>query len=82
MINQHTVYQHIEDIPDGIEVKGPVFHSRQQVKYIESNEHQGKTGWVNNILFAPNVDHYYQRIRVNTGSYNFIESASRMWESC
>ena len=81
---EHKVYTHIDEIPKGYEVKGPVYRRGQNVVYKvasgDAQVHNGKTGFINNILYAPNVDHYYQRIRVNTGNYNFIESASRCWK--
>ena len=83
-IAEHTVYDHIDAVPKEFPVKGPIYRRGQQVKFAvtdgDAQEHNGKTGFVNNILYAPNIDHYYQHIRVNTGNYNFIESASRCWE--
>ena len=78
--NKHQVYQSIHDIPKGMVVTGPMFQFNQQLKYNNpGHELDGKTGHVNNILYAPLADGYYQRVRVNTGNYNFIESASRFW---
>ena len=79
-INQHICYQHKDEIPLGLEVRGPIYRRGQHLEYIAPDSKlNGKVGFVNNILYAPNVDHYYQRVRVNTGNYSFIESASKFW---
>ena len=67
-------------IPAGYSIKGPEYRDRQYVQYnCPGDAYHGRIGFVNNILYAPHIDHYYQRIRVNIGNYNFIESASRFW---
>ena len=81
-INEHQVYQYINDIPPEMPVKGNIFRRGAKVRFNSpDSENHNKVGFINNILYAPCVDHYYQRIRVNVGNYTFVESASRFWES-
>jgi len=80
-ISEHKVYQSPYDIPSEFDIREPIYRPGQILKFEcpESKNH-GKQGFVNNILYAPNIDHYYQRVQVNIGNYNFIESASRFWQ--